>query len=117
LLGAKQKTLRPAGDVHRAALMDHAVALGRERAFERQVRIEALAVLFEVDDAQAVGALDRAGVGRELADDDAQQRRLAGAVRPEDAEAGAGGEEDIEVREQRGLRQAARGPEALRLSL
>src|SRR6185436_7830376 len=88
LLGAKQKTLRPAGDVHRAALMDHAVALGRERAFERQVRIEALAVLFEVDDGQAVGALDRAGLERELADADPQQRHSAKGVRPYRAEVG-----------------------------
>ncbi len=69
-----------------------------------------LAVLLEVDDAQAVGLLDRARVRLQLADDHPQQRRLAGAVRSEDAEAGAGGEEDVEIVGRSSARRAVAQP-------
>ena len=57
----------------------------------------ARAVLVEADDAQAVGALDRAGVGGEVAGEQPQQRGLAAAVRAEQADARAGREGEVEV--------------------
>src|SRR6266851_3205850 len=103
-----------------ALAIDDAIPLGSEGPLEREARIEALAVLFEVDDAQAVGSIDRAGIGLQLADDHPQESRLARTVRAEHAKAHAGREKQIEVIDDgpspQPFAEAAADPEALRLS-
>ena len=54
-------------------------------------------MLIEVDDAEIVGALDRAAVGGERAGEQLQQRALAAAVGAEEAEAHARAEHEIEL--------------------
>ena len=53
LLGSEEEALGPGGHVERATLIEDAIGLGRQRAAERLVRIERLAVLVEVRDAAA----------------------------------------------------------------
>ena len=53
-----------------AVAVDDLVAFGGQGAFERQRRVEAFAVLFEVDDAEFFGFFDGAGVGLQLAGDE-----------------------------------------------
>ena len=60
LLGPEEEALGPGGDVQRAPLVDDAVGLGRERAAQRLVGVEPVAVLVEVRDAQSRRALDLA---------------------------------------------------------
>src|SRR5688572_9451435 len=86
--------------MNRPILIEHAVPLRRQRALERERGIETLAILLEIDDAQPVRSLDSPFVGLELPDDHAEQRRLPRSVGTEDAEAGAGGEEEVEVGEE-----------------
>lgn len=47
--------------MQRAIAIDDLIALGGQGALEREVGIEAFAVLLEVDDAQVLGLLDRDG--------------------------------------------------------
>ena len=60
LLGAEQKAPRPAGDVDRPLAEDDLIALRRQRAAQRQRRIELAAMLIEHGDAQSVGVFDAA---------------------------------------------------------
>ena len=97
LAGIEEKALGPAGDVNGMALEDDVVAVRAESLAEGLVLVELLAGLVEVDDAEGGGAVDGAGIGRDLAGEDAQQGGLAGAVEAEQAEAGAGSEREAEV--------------------
>src|SRR5581483_424140 len=117
LLAAKQKALRPSRDVNAPVAIDDGIAFRRERALECERRIERLPVLLEVDDAQLLGLLDRPRVGRELADDRAQQRGFPRAVWSENSEARAGCEQDVEIAEELPAPQSLRRPEPLRLPL
>ena len=92
LLGPEQKALGPRGDVDGAALPGEGVALGGEGAAEGLVRIEAGAVLAKAHEAEAVGALDAAGVGLDRPSKEVEQRGLAAAVRPDQADASARGD-------------------------
>ena len=65
--------------MNHALVVDDRIAVGRQRAAQGQVRVE-LAVLIEVDNAQRLGALDRALERREFPAQQAQQRGLAAAV-------------------------------------
>ncbi len=60
--------------------IDHRVAVWRERAAQRNVRIE-LAILVEVDDSQALGSANLAGLRFDVASHETKQGRLAAAVR------------------------------------
>ena len=97
LLGPEQEALGPRGDVDAAALEDDGVALRRERAPERLVGVEARAVLVEADEPQSFGPLDLAGVGREGAGEQVEQRRLAAAVRADEADARAARDGEVEA--------------------
>src|SRR5262249_9335377 len=57
--------------------------------------------LVEEGEARVLPDDDVAGVGRDLAEDGADERRLAGAVRPDDADPIAGLPEEAEVAEER----------------
>ena len=70
----------------RLVLIDHRVALGARARAERLRRVELLRGAARRDDAQPVGAIDPAGVRRELAGDQAQERGLAAAVGADEAE-------------------------------
>ncbi len=107
LLGAEQEALRPRGDVDAAALEDHRVPVGRERARSESVGVEARAVLLEEHDLQAGRALDRARVGRLLPGEQAQQRGLAAAVRAEQAQPRARREDEVEAAHDRAVRRSS----------
>ena len=93
LLGPEQEALGPRRDVDAPPLEDDRIALGGEGPAERLVGVEAHAVLLEPDDAQAVGALDLPGVGVEGAGEEVEQGRLAAAVRADEADPRAPGDE------------------------
>ncbi len=115
LLGSEEKALGPRGDVDAAALEGHGIALGRQRAAQRLLGIEAQALLLEAHEAEAVGPLDEPRVRREGARQQVQQRRLAAAVRTHEADPRAGRDGQIEAADERaaaeGLRQPARDKE------
>ena len=83
-----------------AILVDHRIAVRRERTPQRHVRIEH-AVLIEVDDLQRVGGANLARRRRQLAREQPQQRRLPAAVRADQADPHAGGKNEVEIVEQR----------------
>jgi len=64
--------------------IDHRVAVWRERAAQRNVRIE-LAILVEVDDSQALGTADFSGFRFDVATHQTKQRGFAAAVRAHEA--------------------------------
>ncbi len=121
LLGAEEEAPRPARHVHAAALEDDRVAVGGERALQRDRGVEPRAVLVEHHHPQARGVLDRARVGRLLPAEQAQERALAAAVRPEEAEAGPRREHEVEAAHDLAvavaLRQTLGDHQALRLPL
>ena len=96
LVGGEQKALGPAGDVNGVSLVHHRLAVGGQRLAQRHRRVQMLPVLIEQDHAQAVGALDRPGVGRTFARQQPEQRRLAAAVRAEQAQAHPGRERQVQ---------------------
>src|SRR5262249_20489511 len=97
LLGAEEESLGPRRDVNAPSPEAHCIALRRERAAQALGRIEAAARLLEVHDAQAVGALDLAGVGRQRAGQYVQERCLAAAVWTDEAHARAGRDRQVEI--------------------
>ncbi len=117
LAGIEEKALGPAGDVNGEVLEDDVVAVGAESLAERLILVELLAGLVEVDHAEGGGAVDGAGIGRDFAGENAEERGLAGAVKAEQSEASAGSEREGEVAEKRpaaeGLGDAVDGDEAL----
>ena len=108
LLGCEEETPRPAGDVDRAARRrrpDRPAGASARRSVtsgSSAVRCWSSTAMRE-----PVGALDATRVGRELAGEDADQRRLAAAVRPEEAEPRAGTEDQAHVVEDRDARRSA----------
>ena len=84
---AEEEPLRPGGDVRARPLVDHRVAVRRERAAQRERAVEALARSARRRPSRSRGARSiAAGVGRERAGEKRQQRRLAAAVGAEHAE-------------------------------
>jgi hypothetical protein len=100
LLGPEQKALGPGRHVDRAALDLQGVALGGERPPQRHRGIEGGAALVEAGDAQPLGVLDPARVGRQRAGEQPEQRRLAAAVFADDADARAGADDEVEIADQ-----------------
>jgi hypothetical protein len=86
--------------VHAAALPDDGVALGRQRAAQAPRGIEPAALLLEAHHAQALGALDLPGVGRQRAREEIEEHRLAAAVRADHAQPRAGCDDEIEATDQ-----------------
>ena len=75
----KQKSFRPRSDVNNAILINHRVAVRRERPAQGNVRIK-LAVLVKVHDSQTFGAAHLAGFRFDISAHQAKQSRLAAAV-------------------------------------
>ena len=98
--GRNRKRLAQECDVHAPALPDDRVALGRQRPAQALRRVEAAALLLEAHDAQALGVLDVPGVGRQPAGEHVEQRRLAAAVGPDQADARARRDDQIEAAHQ-----------------
>src|ERR1019366_4645214 len=93
------KELRaPGGHVNHAILINHGIAVRSERAAQSHVRIE-LAILIEVDHAQRIGLVNLASGGRDFAAKQAQQRRLAAAVRADEADSHSLRQREIDIRE------------------
>src|SRR5271157_678297 len=82
-----------------AVLEDDGVTIGRERAAQRDVRFEHT-ILIEIDDAQVLGAANLSGLRLEFVAQQAQQRGLTAAIRPDQADARASREGEGEVVEQ-----------------
>ena len=121
LFGSEQEAPGPGRDVDAAALPRDRVALGRERAAQALGRIEAAALLLEPDDPQPIGALDLTRVGWQRSRQEIEQRRLAAAVRADQADARAGRDDEVEVADQtpaaERLRQAPRDQQPARPAL
>ena len=62
--------------------------------------IERVAALVDIAELHRLADADRAGVGLFLAGDHAEQRRLAGAVRPDDADDAAGRQLERQILDQ-----------------
>src|SRR6185503_3391311 len=84
-----------------SALHEHAVAALRdEHVAQGLAGIELLAALIEIGEREILRDLDAAGVGRQLADQQLDQRALAGAVGPDDADAVAAQDQRREILDQ-----------------
>ena len=102
LLARKQKVLHVADDVLRLAADHDAVAAAAgQRVGDGDVGIEAVAMLVERRDRQRRAEPDRAGVRRQHAGQQIDQRGLAAAVRPDDADAVAALDADRKVADDR----------------
>src|SRR5262245_34606259 len=119
LLGAEQESLGPRRHVHVPALPHDGVAVRSERAAQRLRGIESATVLPEARDTKTVSALDDAVVRRDRAREYLDQRRLAAAVRTDEANSRATRDDEVEVVEQRAaperLCESARDEKSLRL--
>ena len=78
-------------------ILEHGHAAERLRDLERAADAEAAAALRRKASDVGAGEENAPGIGRDRAAGDAEQRRLAGAVRPDDAERLALGEREVEV--------------------
>jgi hypothetical protein len=110
LFGTKQKAFGPGGNVHRAALVQHHVAVGAQRVAQGLVGVELLAVLVEPNDAQPVGPFDGPRVRRELAGQDFEQRGLARTVHAHQAQLTAGRQRQVKTGKQRPATQRFADP-------
>ena len=94
------------------ALEADGIALGCERAPQRLIGVQLHAVLVEANDPEALRAFDLSGVGGQRARQEVEERRLAAAVRPHEADAHAAGDGEIEILDEptatEGLRQTPR---------
>ena len=122
LLGAEQEALGPAGHVDRPVLEDHRVAVRRQRALQRERRIEPRAVLVEHDDAQVRRAARPCPRPASRCSDSRRSSVvLPLPLRAEQAEPHAGRQHEVEVADDRAvaerLAQALRDQQALRLAL
>src|SRR5438876_423134 len=101
LLGTEEKAFGPRGDVDGAALEGDGVAVGREGAPQRLLGVEAGPVLLEAHEAEALGVLDLAGIRRQGARDQVQERGLPAAVRAYEADARSRRDGEVEAADER----------------
>ena len=88
--------------MHRRAAEVHAIAVGAEGVAQQRVGVELRPVLAEHGDARRGFALrDHAGVGREVAGEQADERRFPAPVRAQQPETIAGAEREVDVAEER----------------
>ncbi len=100
LLRLEQEFLHVAGDVALLAIDQQVLAAPVGQVVrKRVVEVQVLALLVERGDLQIGAELHRAAVGRKLAGQHLQQRRLAGAVRADEADAIAAMHADRERRD------------------
>ena len=98
LFRAEQEILCIGRDVALIALHVDGVAAHRGERFPHRVgRVEALARLVLVGHLQGLGMRHRAGIRRDLAEQQAHQRRLAGAVRADNADPVAAQDAQVET--------------------
>ena len=97
-LAREQEVGEVADDVPRLAVDDDGGVAVVDAVGDGRLGIELFALLIEVGDLQAGAVLDRAAVGLHLAEQQPQQRRLAGAVRTDQADAVAAQDPHREVR-------------------
>ena len=112
-LAREQEVREVADDVPRLAVDDDGGVAVADAVGDRRVGIELLALLIEVGDLQPGAAPHLARVGLQLAEQQPQQRRLAGAVRADQADAIAAQDALREVADDR--RAAERLRHVLRL--
>ena len=104
LLGLEQEVLHVADDVARLAVDDDGVAAAAgQRLGERRLGVEALAPLVERRHLEIGAELDRATIGRKRAGQHVDQRGLAGAVRPDDADAVAAADPRVKIASRSGV--------------
>ena len=106
LIRAKEEPLGPADHVHALALVEDAVALRGQGAPQGHGGVQLFAALIEADDANLVGKLDGAPVGRTFfrvagRGEEPHQGGLAAAVAAEQAEPGARTQGQVQIGEQR----------------
>ena len=82
-----------------AVLVDDGIAVGRQSLLQCEGKVER-AVLVEINDAEIVGGLDFAGLGLDLAAQEAKQGGFAASVRTDQADAGSGGDGEVEIVEE-----------------
>ena len=97
LFRTEQEARGPAGDVLRPVAEHNGVTAGGEGAAQGSRRVNALPVLFEVDDTEAFGATDFTTIHRDFTTNAADERGFAGAVGAEDAQTGTRSERKVEV--------------------
>src|SRR5207247_11200098 len=85
-LRGEQKILEVSVDVPAHAGHGDGVVAVANRVDDRSLGIELLPLLIEICDLHVGAALDTARIRRQLPDEQAQQRRLTGAVRPDEAD-------------------------------
>ncbi len=86
--------------MNHAVLIDHRVAVGGQSPPQRHLGIER-ALLVEIDDLEKVGLLNPAGRRRDFTAQQPQHGGLAAAIRPYQADARSGGQNEIQVFEER----------------
>src|SRR3984893_14591568 len=81
MFGIEKKFRCPGGDMNHAVLINHGIAVRRERAAQTDIRIK-LTILIEIDDAQGIGRANSSACGLEVAAEQTKQSGLAAPVRP-----------------------------------
>jgi hypothetical protein len=97
LLGPEEESTCPARDVYGPAAVDDLIALGRERAGERDRGIELRPVLVQERRREPVGVPHAARVRREVAREEPNERGFPAAVRAEEAKPRAGTQHEARV--------------------
>ena len=100
LLLLEEEPVEIAPDVDEGAAVLDVVALGADRPRDRRLRVEALAPLLERDGLEVLRAEDLPRVGLLGSEERADERRLAAAVGPEEADPAVRRDEEVEVREE-----------------
>ncbi len=99
LFAAETKSFRPGGNMHVASPVTDGVSLGAKSVPEGQIFLQLTSALVEPDDAQAVRAFDRAGVGFHSPGQNAQQGCFAAAVCADESETPLRGQHHIQIAE------------------
>src|SRR5205807_4732180 len=82
-----------------SVLIDDGIAVGRQRAFQQNIRVE-LTILIEIDDAKRIGLLYFSGGRLQIASEKAQKRGFATAIGADQADTHAAGDAEIQFREE-----------------